>query len=49
MRRWVDPFNRSYTRPSRPQLDLMAAALDQAGSALTEDQVRRLRFYMTGF
>lgn len=49
LRRWVHRFNRSFTKPTGPQLERMAAALDTAGAALPREQERVLRFYMKGF
>jgi hypothetical protein len=49
VRRWIDRFNRSFTRPTGPQLERLAAALDRAGAALPREQERVLRFYMKGF
>lgn len=49
VRRWIDRFNRSFTRPTGPQLERLAAALDVAGAALPREQERVMRFYMKGF
>lgn len=49
LRRWIHRFNCSFTKPTGPQLERMAAALDTAGAALPREQERVLRFYMKGF
>jgi hypothetical protein len=49
VRRWIDRFNRSFTKPTGPQLERMTAAIDQVGPALPREQERVMRFYMKGF